>query len=288
MPYLRTSEAAKLLGVSPSTLRTWEQRFRFPEPHRLPGRYRFYSHGEVVALRAALQEGLSISTAVLRARDALTADTDSLITALASYDCGRADAAIETALHQLSLARVVEEVVLRSLDEIARRDGAGSAMWAFAARWATDWLHRARRLGLPPASPFAILVGDATRDELDLDAPYIRALELFCVRAGARTLSVCARAVAGIGDAAEVHQPDIVVFAGKDADDVTATRWTNAIQRAVGPVPLAVYRRGTKGSGHTVLPCAPGDAQLRLFDRLERDHAARTLQANDAQIPPGR
>jgi DNA-binding transcriptional MerR regulator len=279
MRYLRTSEAARLLGVSPSTLRSWEQRFRFPQPYRSPGGHRFYSHGEVVALRAALQEGLSISSAVLRARHALAADTDSLIAAFARYDRGRADVAIETVLNRLTLARAVEEILLRSLDEIARRDGPESAMWAFAARWATDWLHRARLFARPPAGQFAILVGDATRDELDFDAPYIRALELFCVRAGARTLSLCARAVTGIGDAAAVHHPNVLLLAGKDADDMTATRWTSAVQRAVGPVPLALYRRGTDGSGRTMLPSAPGDAQLLLFDRLERDHAARTLGA---------
>ena len=34
-----------------------------------------YTHGEVAALRDALQEGLSISSAVSRAREALSADT---------------------------------------------------------------------------------------------------------------------------------------------------------------------------------------------------------------------
>jgi hypothetical protein len=237
----------------------------------------------VVALRAALQEGLPISAAVRRARHALAADTPSLVGALANYDCRRADAAMETALNRLSLARAVEEILLPSLDEITHTGGVESAVWAFAARWTTDWLHRARRLGPPSASPLAILLGDATRDELDVDAPYIRALELFCVRAGARTLSICARAVTGISDAAEVHRPNGLVVAGNDVDDITVTRWTNAIQRAVGPVPCAVYRRGANAVGHPVLPCAPSDAQLRLFDRLQRVHTARTLSPPSAR-----
>ena len=73
MRYLKTSEAATLLNVSPNTLRAWERRFDFPKPQRSPGRHRLYTHGEVAALRDALQEGLSISSAVSRAREGLAA-----------------------------------------------------------------------------------------------------------------------------------------------------------------------------------------------------------------------
>ena len=67
MRYLKTSEAAALLNVSPNTLRAWERRFGFPKPQRSPGKHRLFTHGEVAALRDALQEGLSISSAVSRA-----------------------------------------------------------------------------------------------------------------------------------------------------------------------------------------------------------------------------
>ena len=70
---LKTSEAAALLNVSPNTLRAWERRFGYPQPQRSPGKHRLYTHGEVAALRDALQEGLSISSAVSRAREALSA-----------------------------------------------------------------------------------------------------------------------------------------------------------------------------------------------------------------------
>ena len=57
MRYLKTSEAAALLNVSPNTLRAWERRFGFPKPQRSPGKHRLFTHGEVAALRDALQEG---------------------------------------------------------------------------------------------------------------------------------------------------------------------------------------------------------------------------------------
>ena len=51
MRYLKTSEAAALLNVSPNTLRAWERRFGFPKPQRSPGKHRLFTHGEVAALR---------------------------------------------------------------------------------------------------------------------------------------------------------------------------------------------------------------------------------------------
>ena len=98
MRYLKTTEAATLLNVSPNTLRAWERRFGFPRPQRSPGGHRSYTHGEVAALRAALEGGLSISSAVSRARAAVAADTDSLVRALLAYDRERADRAVETTL----------------------------------------------------------------------------------------------------------------------------------------------------------------------------------------------
>ena len=47
MRYLKTSEAAALLNVSPNTLRAWERRFGFPRPQRSPGKHRLFTHGEV-------------------------------------------------------------------------------------------------------------------------------------------------------------------------------------------------------------------------------------------------
>src|SRR6201986_3856198 len=95
MRYLKTSEAAALLNVSPNTLRAWERRFGFPKPQRSPGKHRLFTHGEIAALRDALQEGLSISSAVSRAREGLAADANSLVGALVSYERGRAGDWIE-------------------------------------------------------------------------------------------------------------------------------------------------------------------------------------------------
>jgi DNA-binding transcriptional MerR regulator len=289
--YLKTSEAAALLNVSPNTLRAWERRFGFPKPQRSPGRHRLFTHGEVASLRDALQEGLSISSAVSRAREGLATDTNSLIGALVSYEAVRADAAIESALALRSLERSVEEVLLPSLEEIVRRQTIDSAAWAFAAHWAADWLRRARRLAPPPVRPVSILLGDASRDELDPDGPFIRALELFCVRAGANTLSLSVRGVAGLADAVAVHRPNLVVIAGGHVGDDAVARWAYAVRLAAGAMPVAVYRRGPqrermRNSGTSVLPSGASEAQRRLLELVETDNGGKVTRGT-ADSPYG-
>jgi DNA-binding transcriptional MerR regulator len=283
MRYLKTSEAATLLNVSPNTLRAWERRFGFPKPQRSPGRHRLFTHGEVASLRDALQEGLSISSAVSRAREGLATDTNSLTGALVSYESERADGAMESALALRSLERSVEEVLLPSLEEIVRRQSVDSAAWAFAAHWAADWLGRARRLAPSPVRPISIVLGDASRDELDPDAAWIRALELFCVRAGANVLSLSVRGVAGIGDAVAVHHPNLVVIAGGHAADDAVARWAYAVRLAAGALPVAVYRRGPqrvrmRTTGTSVLPGRASEAQLRLLELAETDQRGRATR----------
>jgi DNA-binding transcriptional MerR regulator len=266
MRYLKTNEAATLLNVGPSTLRTWERLYGFPNPQRSPGGRRAYPHGELVALRAALEEGHSISAGVARARAALAADAGTLIAALLAYDRERADRAIETTLALRSVERSVEEVLLPGLEKIVDRMGADSAAWAFSARWAADWLRRAKRLAPPPLGRTSIMLVNASRDELDLDAVYIRALKLFCLRAGINVLNLSARAMSGISDVASVHRPDLIVLAGQELDETTIARWTYAIGRSIGPRPLALYRHATTRTCNTVLPSAPGEARLRLLE----------------------
>ncbi|HEX3833016.1 MAG TPA: MerR family transcriptional regulator [Solirubrobacteraceae bacterium] len=287
MRYLKTSEAAALLNVSPNTLRAWERRFDFPKPQRSPGKHRLFTHGEIAALRDALQEGLSISSAVSRAREGLAADANSLIGALVSYERERADAAIEAALALRSVERSIDEVLLPTLDEIARRYGVDSAGWAFAAHWGADWLRRALHLAPPPVRPVSILIGDASRDELDRDSPYIRALELFSARAGINVLSLSARGIAGIGDAVAIQRPDLVVLAGSHLDDDTVARWAYAVRLAAGAMPMAVYRRGAerirvRTTGARNLPAGPRAAQLRILELIEGDQRAASFTADAA------
>jgi hypothetical protein len=180
--------------------------------------------------------------------------------------------------------RSVEEVLLPSLEEIVRRHTVDSAAWAFAAHWGADGLHRGQRLAPPPVRPASIVLGDASRDELDPDSAYIRAFELFCVRAGVRVLSLSARGVSGIGDAVAVHRPNLVVLAGGHLGDDAVARWAYAIRLAAGALPVAVYRRGAqrvrmRTTGTSVLPSGASEAQRRLLELVEAEQGGRVASA---------
>jgi hypothetical protein len=69
---LRLDEAAAVLCVSPDTLRAWEQRFGYPHSVVGAAGERRYAHGEVIALRDSLEAGLSIASAIKKARAAGT------------------------------------------------------------------------------------------------------------------------------------------------------------------------------------------------------------------------
>jgi MerR family transcriptional regulator, light-induced transcriptional regulator len=296
MRYLKTSEAATLLNVSANTLRSWEQRFGFPAPQRSPGMHRLYLHAEVAALNAALHDGLSVSSAVSRAQQGLADHGNSLVDALLSYRLERADEAIETALSLRSVERSVEEVLLPALEDIANRHGMKSAAWAFAASWGSGWLRRATRLAPAPERPIRILLGDASRDELDPDFAYIRAFELFCVRAGIKVMSLSVRGVNGIGDALAVHLPDLVVLAGGHLADDAVVRWTDQVWRAAGAMPMVVYRRADEWmptTGTIVLPATASEAQRRLLEYVETRQTERAAPAwpaigHERSSPAGR
>jgi hypothetical protein len=64
MNVLTTAQAARLLNVTPATIRVWQQRYAFPvSVPSLDGRRRFDAD-DVAALRDALESGRSIAHAV--------------------------------------------------------------------------------------------------------------------------------------------------------------------------------------------------------------------------------
>jgi hypothetical protein len=139
--------------------------------------------------------------------------------------------------------------------------------------------------------PLSLALGDASRDDLDRDAPHIRALELFCVRAGIKVLSLSVRGTVGIGDAIAVHRPNMVVIAGGYLSDDAVARWAYSVRLAAGAVPVAVFRRDTRvksvrTTGTITLPSAPGAAQRRLVELAEEQDRPVPATA-PATAPPG-
>ncbi|MEA2284752.1 MAG: MerR family transcriptional regulator, light-induced transcriptional regulator, partial [Solirubrobacteraceae bacterium] len=114
MGAMRTNAAAAMLGVSPSTLRSWERRFGYPEPRRSAGGHRQFDVAEIEALRSAFQETQNVSSAIALARDRGEgpATPARLRGALMRFDEPEADRVLEESLAVRSVERTVEEVLL--------------------------------------------------------------------------------------------------------------------------------------------------------------------------------
>ena len=147
MSGIRINAAAEMLGVSTSTLRSWERRLGYPHPRRTPGNHRLYELDEVEALREALRETHNISSAVevARQRGRGPASPARLVADFDRFDEAAADRELEESLAVRSVERSVSELLLPAL-ELAERRPNGDAELEYACRWATGWLHRARRL----------------------------------------------------------------------------------------------------------------------------------------------
>lgn len=272
MRTLRTSEAADYLNVSPSTLRSWERRFGFPRPLRSPGQHRIYSMAELDALRDALAGGLGVSSAVSAARDAISSVGRTLGPSLAGCRSVDADHAMERALAVGTLEQAVTGLLLPVLADIARRDGPTSATWAFAARWAEDWLARVRRLSPNERILGAVVIADCSRDAFDLDAVHARVLELFCQRGGLYTLALPVWAEQSLPDLLRDTAPEAVVFCGRWAAAKHEPRWVHAIDRCGVRATWHAYRRRPGPGLPRVrgLPSDPVQAQVALVAHLGR------------------
>jgi MerR family transcriptional regulator, light-induced transcriptional regulator len=228
---IRTSAAAELLGVSPSTLRTWERRLGYPQPKRTTGNHRQYELTEIETLRDALSETGSISAAIeiAQARGRGPASPARLLRAFDRFDENAADRELEESLAVRSLERSVEEVLLPALEMAGNRPENAAELEA-ACRWATGWLHAARRLAPPAGRSEGILLLDSG-SPLGPEAVYVQALELFLRRAGLRVLLLSADlAETRFMNAMRALNPVAVILCGADASlDVVGLALRKAI-----------------------------------------------------------
>jgi MerR family transcriptional regulator, light-induced transcriptional regulator len=224
MSGIRINAAAEMLGVSPSTLRSWERRLGYPHPARTPGNHRIYELNEVEGLREALHETRNISSAVevARQRGRGPASPARMLAAFDRFDEATCDRELEQSLAIRSVERSVAELLLPAL-EMAERRPNGAAELEHACRWATGWLHGARRLAAGASRPEGILLLDSG-SPLGVESVHVQALELFLRRAGLRVLLLSAGLAEGrFRSALRALRPDAVVICGSDAQlDVLA------------------------------------------------------------------
>ena len=277
MPGIRTNAAAEVLGVSPNTLRSWERRYGYPKPKRTEGNHRNYELVELQALRDALAETGNISSAIelSRQRQQAPANDDSLFTAFESFDESAADRAVEESLAVRSLERTVEELLLPAIDKLAA-DPEREAELEFAARWATGWLHGARRLASVAARPAGILLLDSSHGQ-DAEEVYTQALDLALRRAGFRVLVLSNE----LGDerldrALGALDPTAIVLCGPGADTQSAVKLVRKIRDLGFVAPLYGFR--ASGLLAAAVPSA-GEKPSQVTGMLNADLRRRAAQA---------
>lgn len=281
MSGIRTNAAAAMLGVSPSTLRTWERRYGFPHPGRTAGGHRQYALAEIESLRATLAETHNVSSAIALARQRGEGPSSGarLAAAFAAFDEDKANAVLEESLAVRSVERTIEEVLLEGVGARAV-DGQGCAEYEFAWRFATGWVSAVRRLS-PPASRVTVLVLDSSAP-LDLDALYAQALELMLRRAGVRTLSLSTSiSPGGLAHALPALEPRAVVLAGRGVTLDALGRLVYTV-RAIARHPTIFDYRGAvpdtgastvRRLGHT--PIRARDELLATLDELPPERSRR-------------
>jgi DNA-binding transcriptional MerR regulator len=272
MSGIRINAAAEILGVSPSTLRSWERRLGYPHPQRTPGNHRLYRLEEVEALREALRETHNISSAVevARTRGRGPSTPARLAGAFARFDEAAADRELEESLAVRSVERTVTEVLLPALEVPAERPN-GDAELEHGCRWATGWLHRARRLTPGASRREGVLLLDAG-SPLGVEAVHVQSFELFLRRAGLRVLLLSAGLAEGrFRSAVRALQPHAVVICGSEARLDVLGDPLRALRTEKGPAPLYAFRAARLVAGRDGLPSlgdGPDEATAALLTAL--------------------
>jgi DNA-binding transcriptional MerR regulator len=272
MTGIRTNAAAEMLGVSPSTLRSWERRLGYPRPKRTAGNHRLYELEELESLREALRETGNISSAVevARRRGRGPSSPRRLLRALDAFDEPSADRELEESLAVRSVERTVEEILLPALSIAAERPDRDAEV-EHACRWATGWLHGARRLAPPATRPEGVLLLDSSPG-LSVEAVHAQALELFLRRSGLRVLLLSATlADRRVATAVRALRPRAVVLCGDGARlDIIGGPLRSVIRGANGAA-LVGYRAAQLVSGRQGIPSlgeSPAAATAALLETL--------------------
>lgn len=178
-----------------------------------------------------------------------------------------------------SLERTVVELLLPALEMAAQRPQ-HEAELEHACRWATGWLHGARRLAPPASRDEGVLLLDSG-SPLGLEAIYVQALELFLRRAGLRVLLLSADlAETRFINALRALRPRAVVLCGSAASlDVVGSSLRSVLASTPKPR-LAGYRAAQLISGRRGLASlgeSPAEATAALLAALEAAPASAAV-----------
>jgi DNA-binding transcriptional MerR regulator len=287
---IRTNAAAVMLGISPNTLRSWERRYGFPQPHRSAGGHRQYSLSEIEALRLTLAETHNVSSAISLARERGEGPSTSsrLAGAYASFDEDMANRLLEESLGLRSVERTIEEVLLEAVTA-QREPDASTVEYEFGWRHATGWLSAQRRLAPAATRPEGVMIFDASAP-CDLDALHAQALEVVLRRAGLRTLSLTPGIdLTRLGRAVRALDPRGVVLTGRRVSLDSIGRLVYAVRSVAREVAVFDYRGAVPDTGASTVhrlgdaPVAARDTLLTRLNPPQAERSGRPLGAVSAQ-----
>jgi MerR family transcriptional regulator, light-induced transcriptional regulator len=268
MSGIRTNAAAVMLGISPNTLRSWERRYSFPQPHRSAGGHRQYSLSEIESLRLTLAETHNVSSAISLARERGEGPSTSsrLTAAFQAFDEDTANRLLEESLGLRSVERTIEEVLLVAV-KTQREPDCSTAEYEFGWRHATGWLSAQRRLAPPASRTEGVMIFDASAP-CDLDAVYAQALEVVLRRAGLRTLTLTpAIDLTRLGRALRALEPNAIVLTGRRVSLDSIGRLVYAVRSVAREVVVFDYRGAVPDTGASTV-YRLGDAPVAARDAL--------------------
>jgi DNA-binding transcriptional MerR regulator len=154
------AEVVVEVGVPPTTIRSWERRYRWPEPTRSRGGHRRYSSDhvrQIVALRDAISRGYSprVAVPVLRSLEKKRqAHYLQQIGSISGSESGRVMAVLDDARRSLGVRTAVEGVVFPLIRELGdERDAGGQS--GITYKGLREWLRE--QLGDDFDGPLAVL-----------------------------------------------------------------------------------------------------------------------------------
>jgi hypothetical protein len=199
---------------------------------------------------------------------------------------------MELALSLQTFEGAVMRLMLPALRDICIKAGNDSAQWAFANRWAEEWLARAQRLATGHDGPH-VLFGDCLGARKDLDALYGRVLELFCVRGGIQAVRLPVATCRGLERVLASFRPDVLVLIGQRVPERQVDTFACCVCGRVDTVPCMCFRRPPLETRSLVLapsPLGACDEVLRHLSLLAGGGpgtaaSRRGQRATDAQGP---
>ncbi|MGI8707912.1 MAG: MerR family transcriptional regulator [Actinomycetota bacterium] len=248
---LTASEVSKMLGIPIPTMRAWERRYGWPNPHRTHGGHRRYAGLEVSQLRALRDEiasGRPPQDAVhlLRAIEGRRVErfVTPLLDAASGHDADSVQRVLAELDREMDYERAVQAVIIPALRGVGDRWQAGSCdvlgehLLTAAAR---RWISRGAE-GLRPASGGRVFLSTAPFEN------HTVALEAFAVLLSRRGWGCVMPTALGrnehLVDAARSSEPDVVVIVAH-----RNTSRSRAVQTLRGIKALGVQRIFYAGNG---------------------------------------